>query len=463
MKNKINLPAFFLGGFFGLLILSFLSFLFFEKKYKDRAYPGVKIANIDFGGKRDTEIEAFWQRQSLPFENVKVSFVFEEKIATLSGSQLKLGYDSKLCGQQAVLFARSGNFLSDFYQKWQAQKRGVNFSPVIKFESSVLDDFLNKQAEEIDIPAQDALFNFSSGRVTAFKLSSTGRALNKKEAEKLFNYFLPLAIEKKEFNLIITLPVYEVKPKVAIEEVNNLGIKELIGRGASRFTGSIQNRIDNITLAAKTLNGVLISPGEEFSFNKALGDVSSKTGYKPAYVIKERRTVLDDGGGVCQVSTTLFRAALNTGLPITERRAHAYRVGYYEQGPPGVGFDATVYPPSPDLKFKNDFESYLLIQSFVNYQTSTLTFELYGTADGRSVEITKPIIKNQVPALPDLYLDEPTLPKDQVKQIDWSAWGADVSFIRTVVRNGETIISETISSHYQPWQAIYLRGTREGN
>ena len=124
--------------------------------------------------------------------------------------------------------------------------------------------------------------------------------------------------------------------------VNDLGVKELVGSGYSTYSGSIENRVFNVSHGASKINGVLIPPGETFSFNKTVGDITAATGFKQAYVIKSGRTVLDDGGGICQVSTTLFRAALNAGLPIVNRTAHAYRVGYYEQGfPPGI--DATIY------------------------------------------------------------------------------------------------------------------------
>ena len=145
-------------------------------------------------------------------------------------------------------------------------------------------------------------------------------------------------------------------------------------------------------MATSRLNGVLVAPGEEFSFNKALGDVSAGTGYQQAYVIKGGRTVLGDGGGVCQVSTTLFRALLNAGLPITERRAHSYRVGYYEQGfPPGL--DATVYYPTTDLKFKNDTSNHILIQSRV--EGVKLIFDIYGPDDGRKVVMEGPFQYDQ--------------------------------------------------------------------
>ena len=249
-----------------------------------------------------------------------------------------------------------------------------------------------------------------------------------------------------------------VKPKIQTSAVNSLGIKELIGRGISNFAGSIPNRIYNVNLTASKINGVLIPPGATFSFNSTVGDITAATGFKQAYVIKEGRTVLDDGGGVCQDSTTLFRAVLNAGLPVIKRTAHAYRVGYYEQGfPPGL--DATVFYPSVDFQFKNDTTSHILIQAYVS--GLTLYVDLYGTSDGRAVNLTKSVITNQTPPPPELRQDDPSLPKGTVKQVDFPAWGAQVSFSRTVKRGSETLIKETFKSSYKAWQAVYLVGTKE--
>jgi vancomycin resistance protein YoaR len=209
------------------------------------------------------------------------------------------------------------------------------------------------------------------------------------------------------------------------------------------------------------MNGVLIAPDEVFSFNKAIGDISRYTGYKEAYVISGGKTILGDGGGVCQVSTTLFRAALNTGLPIEERHGHAYRVGYYEQQS-SPGLDATIYVPSVDFKFRNDTPQHILIQSYVDPTTLTLTFTMYGTKDGREVSVTTPVIKSQTPAPETRYQDDPTLPKDTVKQVEYAAPGAVVSFSRTVMKDGKVHISDTYTTRYRPWGAVFLRGTKEG-
>jgi vancomycin resistance protein YoaR len=249
-----------------------------------------------------------------------------------------------------------------------------------------------------------------------------------------------------------------VRPTVTTDKANTFGVKELISSGYSEFAGSATGRIHNIALAAGRLNGVLIKPGETFSFNEAVGDISAATGYQSAYIIKDGRTVLGDGGGVCQVSTTLFRAALNAGLPIIERHAHAYRVHYYEEAGFKPGLDATVYGPTYDLKFKNDTPASILIQTKTDVTNLSLTFDLYGTSDGRKAQISNQKLWGVTQPPPDLYQDDPTLARGVVKQVDFAAWGANASFDYLVTRNGQTLQKDTFVSNFRPWQAVYLRG-----
>lgn len=313
-----------------------------------------------------------------------------------------------------------------------------------------LDSFLKPITEAINRPVKEPLFQFDGAKVVEFQPPQVGLTLNQAEAISLITTAL-----RTNQTTPLELPVEQTHPKNKL--TNDLGIKELIGQGISHFTGSIANRIYNIKLASSRINGILIPPGETFSFVSTVGDISASSGYKQAYVIKSGRTVLDDGGGVCQVSTTVFRAALNSGLPITGRVAHAYRVGYYEQGfPPGL--DATIFSPSVDFKLKNDTSNHVLIQSYV--QGSTLFVDLYGSKDGRVVTVTKPVVTDQTPPPPPLYQDDPTIPKGTTKQVDWAAWGAKVSFKRTVTKDNQVIINDTFRSNFRPWQAVYLVGTQ---
>lgn len=162
------------------------------------------------------------------------------------------------------------------------------------------------------------------------------------------------------------------------------GIKSVLSTGTTSFAGSPKNRIKNIEVGRLKLQGQLVAPGEEFSLNKSLGEITKETGFFPELVIKENVTKPEYGGGLCQISTTLFRAAINAGLNITERHNHAYPVQYY--GTPG--FDATIYSPHPDLRFVNNTGNWLMIQSSI--AGSKLTFQIFGVSDGRSVKIDGP-------------------------------------------------------------------------
>jgi vancomycin resistance protein YoaR len=237
-----------------------------------------------------------------------------------------------------------------------------------------------------------------------------------------------------------------------------LGITELIATGQTYYAGSSSERVTNIDVAAARFHGIIVKPGETFSFDNSLGDVSLDTGFAEALIIANGRTIQGVGGGVCQVSTTAFRAAFNAGFPIIERWPHAYRVGWYERGF-GPGLDATVYSPVVDFKFTNDTPYHLLIETYANNVLGRLTFKFYSTSDGRQVDISDPIVENVVPHGPDILEDDPTLPLGTTTQVDYAVDGADVTVKRTVTRDGQVISNDTIFTHYLPWQAIYKIGT----
>jgi len=443
--------------FIGSIIASF--YATFEMRYSGRIYPNISVGGISFGGKTKQDVVEYWSMRNEPLQNAQFELKFQSLTATVSGTDIELGYDADLSGQQAYLVGRSENILSDLYIKFF--KKNVNLNPYLRWKENILDDIILNISNQIDIPAQDSLFTFTNGRVSTFRPSKQGRMLNVNETQNLLTRAFQEVIATHEQHIVIFLPVETVNPLITTDGTNTLGIKELIGRGFSVFTGSIPGRIHNVALAASRINGILVKPGETFSFNEAVGDISAATGYQSAYIIKEGRTVLGDGGGVCQVSSTLFRAILNAGLPVVERHAHAYRVHYYEDGGFKAGLDATVFSPSVDLKFTNNTPSHILIQTKTDINNLTLTFELYGTKDGRVATITNHNVWGISPPPPDEYQDDPTLPVGVVKQVDWAAWGAKASFDYTVVRGTEILEKTTFFSAFRPWRAVYLRGTKQ--
>jgi len=243
-----------------------------------------------------------------------------------------------------------------------------------------------------------------------------------------------------------------------------IGITELLHAETSYFYGSNAARVQNIQAAASKFHGLLIAPGETFSMASALGDITLDNGYAEALIIVGDQTVKGIGGGVCQVSTTLFRTAFFSGFPIVELHAHAYRVYYYEKeagnriNPDLAGLDATVYVPLVDFKFTNDTPNWLLMETYVSPSYSSITWKFYSTSDGRRVEWETTGPTNIVPAPEPLYRENSDLPSGTIKQVDWKADGADVTVNRTVNRGDSVYIEDTFYTHYLPWQDVFEYG-----
>jgi vancomycin resistance protein YoaR len=263
----------------------------------------------------------------------------------------------------------------------------------------------------------------------------------------------------------IGLAVAYTSPEVPSEAVaEDFGIRELVGSYTSYFYGSSGSRIQNIQTAASRFHGVMVPPGANFSMAEVLGNISLDEGYAEALIIYGGRTIKGVGGGVCQVSTALFRTAFFAGFPIVERYPHAYRVGYYEQTAGGgynarlAGLDATVFVPVVDFKFQNDTEHWLLMETYVNASARTLTWKFYSTSDGRTVEWDTTGPRNIVKPPPPLYEENPELRTGEIKQVDWEAEGADVTVTRIVRRGNEVLYNSSLTTHYLPWRSVYQYG-----
>ncbi|MFA5828762.1 MAG: VanW family protein [Candidatus Shapirobacteria bacterium] len=326
-----------------------------------------------------------------------------------------------------------------------------------QFNRYKISDYVGSLSASIKRDPVDAIFKFENNTVTEFRPALNGLTLDQPALAATILASLSELTDSAEKVITKSIPVIASAPNIKTESVNNLGIKELLGRGTSTFKSSSTIRNFNIEKGASIVNRVLVAPGDTFSFIKALGEVTLEAGYKKAYIIRAGKTELDVGGGICQVSTTFFRAMLNAGVDITERRNHAYRVGYYEEDMP-PGYDATVFIPSPDLKFVNDTGHYVLIQNIYDGKNKTLTYEIYGTSDGRKTEITNYRKWGSQPPPPDIYIDDPTLPAGKVIQDEHRIAGLKTAFDWKVTRNDQIIHEKTFTSNFVPWAAVFRRG-----
>ncbi len=299
------------------------------------------------------------------------------------------------------------------------------------------------------------LFDRATGQIEAIGASSIGRILDVDASAAAINNALQLG----EHN--VGLVVVEKQPAVTDQATAaELGITQRIALQTTYFYGSSESRIQNIVTAAEQYDGLLIAPGEVFSMGSVLGDVSLENGYAEALIIFGGRTIKGVGGGVCQVSTTLFRTVFMAGFPVVERYSHAYRVSYYELDRSGAvdsnfaGLDATVYFPLVDFKFKNDTPYWILMETTVNVSARSITWELFSTSDGRSVTWDTTGPQYVVPAPKTIFEENDELKKNELRQVDYAAEGADVNVSRTVWRNGAVYFSDQFQTHYEPWAAV---------
>lgn len=347
---------------------------------------------------------------------------------------------------------KNWNIPNNIWRTWLKLKPGGN-NYYVGLDNDKVAKYLEESGikEETEVKTKDAKFKLVDGKVAEFTSSQDGLSINLNDTVKAMETTLNNSGE-----LETAMVVDVTKSNIDNQDVNDMGILEIIGTGESDFSGSPANRIHNIKVGADSLEGVLIKPGEEFSLMTALGEIDGEHGYLQELVIKGDQTIPEYGGGLCQIGTTVFRTALASGLPITERRNHSYRVSYYEP----AGTDATIYNPWPDLKFKNDTGKYILIQYRID--GTKLYFDFWGTKDGRVAITTEPEIYNIVAPPEKKIIKTTDLEPGKTKCTERAHYGADAKFDYSVqYPDKPEPVEETFYSHYIPWQEVCLLGVTE--
>jgi vancomycin resistance protein YoaR len=290
----------------------------------------------------------------------------------------------------------------------------------VQIDAAAVRTYLADLAAEVKVPVQLPRLEMQGDRVVAFQTGEDGRRMDVDAAlSQVSKAFQGRLTGEPVDTVELTTTVVPAGDDALMSE---LGIVELIGEGHSSFIGSPWNRITNIVVGGRELHGRLIAPDEVFSLNAALDPITWEKGYVLSEVIGPGGIVqLGLGGGICQVATTLYRAALYSGLEIVERTPHLWRLDWYEYDSP-PGFDATIMLGGPDLKIRNNTGHYILIQVETNTEQSWQVVRFYGTDPGWTVTISEPVITNG---------------------------GHSVSFERTVTRDGVVLIQETVYSSYQ--------------
>lgn len=348
---------------------------------------------------------------------------------------------------------RSWNVTRAAIAGWLGISADVRGDVRIAFLPERLEPFMNEIAAAVEVAPRDAKFKLEGKRVVEFVASREGVALNREATRAALE-----AAWVRAPGGSVEAVLDRTAPKVAVGDVNTLGIKDVLGVGTSNFSGSPKNRVKNIRNGITKLNGTLIEPEEEFSLLDALRPFTPEGGYLPELVIKGDKIEPELGGGLCQIGTTSFRMAMNSGMKITARQNHSLVVRYYNDPKnKNPGTDATIYDPWPDFKFINDTGHYLLIATEMNTATGDLKFTLWGSSDGRQGTYSAPVLLKWYPAGEDKIIPTTEL-KPGERKCQEKHPGADASFVYTRTLPDGTEEKKTYTSHYRSLPKICLVG-----
>lgn len=393
--------------------------------------------------------------------HISVSMIQEQPTVSVASAQQAVETVQKiLAGPITVSINNTKQSLTPAEIGGWITQTAQDSNDVVSFDTSAIAASLQQLAAPYSQPEQDLDFDFdSNGNVVNFTAPKDGIDIDGAASATAMAALLQARMNGIASTATPTLTLaLQTVPGGVSAHAQSLGIEQLIGTATTPFAGSTKNRIHNITVGATKLNGTIVPASQEFSTIKTLGDIGPETGYVEELVILGPNTVPAYGGGLCQVSTTLFRAILNAGLPITERQNHSYRVSFYEKdgngNSIGPGLDATIYDPSPDLKFMNDTGHPVMITDQI--VGTKITFNLYGTSDGRTSTIIGPTIIRTIPAPAPETVYSATLPAGEVKQTEFSATGADTTATYEIHYADGTTKTQVFNSHYHGLPAVYI-------
>ncbi|MFA5945999.1 MAG: VanW family protein [Patescibacteria group bacterium] len=336
---------------------------------------------------------------------------------------------------------------------WLLPTKDSSGTPVLTIDAMAMTDFLKNVHGDIDVSPQNAVFETEGTKVTKFEPSREGLKVDDDALIASITSAFSSGVKD------IAISVMTTQPDITTAQSNSLGIEEVLGVGTSNYGVSPSNRIKNILHGASKLNGILIAPGETLSLLEHLRPFTVADGYYPELVIKGDEIKPEVGGGLCQIGTTTFRAVMNSGLKVIERRNHSLVISHYNDptnGKPGT--DATIYDPSPDFKFENDTGHTLLFTADVNTKTHELTFSFWGTSDGRKGSYVPPtVLSKSYPSSETKTIMTPDLPPGK-KNCEPSFPGATTTFDYNITNPDGTITTQTFTSTYRALQKVCLEG-----
>lgn len=429
-----------------ILMIIFISVMYFTKEYTNPyMHRGVKIEGIDVS--RLSKEDALREVKTITDEMIKnkiVNFTYED--ITVPVPLKDFGYKLNLedVVNSAYSYGRSDNVFYNYIDILKAAIFKKNFLAKADINNSKREEVILNIGNKIFKKPLDAHPIIKSDGSVTIKDSEIGRYMDLNEAKELIN--LDILHEEK-----IELPVYKTEPKIYSNYYE--GINKKLGDFETDYSSSIKNRKENIRLAASKFNNMKLNPDDEISFNDVVGEISEETGFKNATVIVGGEYEDGIGGGICQVSTTLYNSLVLSDLEITERHNHSRPIHYVD-----LGTDAAVARGYKDLKFKNNTNNPILILAEANGEK--LNFKILGNSSDRDYEIkiVPELLGTVSPGVDTVYSD--ALPEGESTVKESGAKGYSYKTYKEIIKNGEVVDKKEISkSYYLPKDKVVVVGT----
>ncbi|MCS6831357.1 MAG: VanW family protein, partial [bacterium] len=325
---------------------------------------------------------------------------------------------------------------------WVRKQTGEDIKPVIRIDKTQFDTWLRSCKKELESPPRDARIRYLSAGKWEVQPEQAGVRLADSAEEKLIQ-----ALHGAE--ALCTLPLEEAPPRITREHVQHIDCEWTFA--TTRYSERDRNRTHNVRKAAKSINGIVLLPGDVFSYNEVVGPRTLREGFRRAPVIVRGELVPGDGGGVCQVSTTLYMAALQAGLQIVQRSKHAIPISY---APPGL--DATVVYGVIDLRFRNNTPSPIALVA--EAKGGKMTVRVLGSSTHKREVRIKRIVHAVVPPTVKTFPTD-KLPVGTTKVVDKGQRGWRVSVYRTIQEPGKPPVQEKVGTDfYRPQARVVLVG-----
>lgn len=317
------------------------------------ALPNTTFEGISLEGKNKANIQAIVNQKVNEFNQKSLNYVFQNEKQNYTWKDLGVDYKEKDIVDN-IFKEQEGNVMNRYNMRKQAEngelKRNYKLKP--QLNTTTYETFIKDKYNETLKNPVNAELNVEGSTVNISQ-SQNGEKIDKGKLTDLTKQAITSGTSD------VTLPVTLLKPERSTEDIQKMGIKEVIAEYSTPMAGRNGNQSYNVNKSANTLSGVIVAPDETFSFNGRVGVTDAAHGYKSAAVFSEGKVIQSAGGGVCQVSSTLYSAALRADLGIVSRSNHSMPVNYLP-----LGQDAAVADYGPDLKFKNNTGNHIYIQAF---------------------------------------------------------------------------------------------------